>query len=317
MSAPPRERAFAAAGPDGAPLRLAYTDWGDAANPRALVCVHGLTRNARDFDALAAALSPDHRVICADVVGRGGSDWLGDPAGYAYPTYIAHLRALLAHLGLARVDFIGASMGGLIGMMLAAGEDPPVARLVMNDIGPFIPGAALARIGDYVGADPRFDDVDALEAYLRSIYPGFGPMTDAQWRAFAGHSGPGAARRRGRARLRSGDRLGVQGRAGRGRRSVAVVGCGALRCPRAARRRIRRAARRDRGRDGPPRPPRPDRRIPRRRPHPGADGRHPDRDRPRLARRRARITVKQRLPRRQRLYFVNPESPAMRKDTST
>ncbi len=188
MSAPLRERAFAAAEPDGAPLRLAYTDWGDAANPRALVCVHGLTRNARDFDALAAALSPDYRVICADVVGRGGSDWLADPAGYAYPTYIAHLRALLAHLGLARVDFVGTSMGGLIGMILAAGEDSPVARLVMNDIGPFIPGAALARIGDYVGADPQFADVDALEAYLRSIYPGFGPMTDAQWRVFAGHS---------------------------------------------------------------------------------------------------------------------------------
>ncbi|MCH9019255.1 MAG: alpha/beta hydrolase [Proteobacteria bacterium] len=181
-----RAESFQAPGGDG--LTLAYTEWGDAANPRALVCVHGLTRNARDFDALAAALAPDYRVICADVVGRGGSDWLGDPAGYAYPTYIAHLRALLAHLGLARVDFVGTSMGGLIGMMLAAGEDPPVARLVMNDIGPHVPRAALARIGDYVGAVPRFDDVDALEAYLRSIYPGFGPMTDAQWRAFAGHS---------------------------------------------------------------------------------------------------------------------------------
>jgi len=162
--------------------RVAFTEWGEAENPRVLVCVHGLTRNGRDFDALAGALAGEYRVLCPDVVGRGRSDWLRDPRHYGYPQYLADMTALLARCGAEQVDWVGTSMGGLIGMLLAAQPGTPVRRLVMNDVGPLIPKEAIARIASYVGADPRFPDRAALDAYLREIYAPFGPFTEAQWR---------------------------------------------------------------------------------------------------------------------------------------
>ena len=176
---------FETPGPDGGALRLAYTEWGAASDARAVLCVHGLTRNGRDFDVLAAALAGERRVICPDVVGRGKSDWLADPAGYANPAYVGHLLALLEHLGIAAVDWIGTSMGGLIGMLAAALPESPVRSLLLNDIGAVLPRAALERIGAYAGADPSFDDEAGLEAYLRETYAGFGPLTDEQWRHMA------------------------------------------------------------------------------------------------------------------------------------
>ena len=177
-------------GPDGS-YGLAYADWGDPGAPRTVVCVHGLTRNGRDFDALAAALVRDGgvRVICPDVIGRGRSDRLRDPTHYGVPIYIGHMIQLLAHLRTAGpVDWVGTSMGGLIGMGLAAAtEDAPVRRLVLNDIGPFIPKAALERIGVYLGGRYRFDDVAGLEAHLRQVHAPFGPLTDDQWRHLAEH----------------------------------------------------------------------------------------------------------------------------------
>jgi pimeloyl-ACP methyl ester carboxylesterase len=164
--------------------RLVYAEWGAAAAPRTLICVHGLTRNGRDFDRLAAALSEKYRVICPDVPGRGRSDWL-PAAEYTYPQYLADMTVLIARLGAGDVDWLGTSMGGLIGMMLAASANSPVRRLILNDIGPFIPKAALARIGDYVGKDPHFASLDELEAYLRKIHAPFGPMTDQDWRHLA------------------------------------------------------------------------------------------------------------------------------------
>jgi pimeloyl-ACP methyl ester carboxylesterase len=135
----------------GAPfgdLRLHYTDWGDQAASRVAVCVHGLTRNARDFDVLASALADaGARVVCVDVAGRGGSDRLADPADYRVDVYAGHLARFLELLDLRRVAWVGTSMGGLIGMALAAaGERSPVDRLVLNDIGPFVPKAALEPI---------------------------------------------------------------------------------------------------------------------------------------------------------------------------
>lgn len=168
--------------------RVAYTEWGDADNPRVLVCVHGLTRNSRDFDALAGAMSDRYRVLCPDVVGRGRSDWLRDPSGYGYPQYLADMTALIARSGAEQVEWVGTSMGGLIGMMLAAQPGTPVSRLVLNDVGPLLPWDALARIAAYVGEDPRFPDRDALDAYLRGIYAPFGPFTPAQWRALVDSS---------------------------------------------------------------------------------------------------------------------------------
>ena len=169
--------------------RMAYREWG-AANRRGLVvCVHGLTRNASDFDLLAAALAGDGwRVICPDVVGRGASDWLAAPEGYGYPQYLADMTALIARSGAERLHWVGTSMGGLIGMMLAAGPKTPLASLLLNDIGPLIPKAALGHIAGYVGKAPAFPDLAAAEAYLREIYGAFGPLSDARWRQVAADS---------------------------------------------------------------------------------------------------------------------------------
>lgn len=145
------------------------------------MCVHGLTRNGRDFDFLAAALAQDHRVVCPDVVGRGCSDWLDVKEDYSYTTYCTDTAALMAWLRVEHVDWVGTSMGGLIGMLLAAQPQSPIRRLVLNDVGPFIPKSALERIAGYVGTDPRFDGLAQVEAYLREVTGGFGPLNDEQW----------------------------------------------------------------------------------------------------------------------------------------
>ncbi len=169
--------------------RIAYTDWGNPDADRVVVCVHGLTRNGRDFDWLAEALvDAGFRVVCPDVVGRGRSDWIANPDLYTYPQYLADMTALIARLGVAEIDWVGTSMGGLIGMLLAAQPKSPIRRLVMNDIGPFAPQAGIERISDYVGADPLFEDVAGLEAYLRFLYPGYGVLPDACWHHMAEYS---------------------------------------------------------------------------------------------------------------------------------
>jgi pimeloyl-ACP methyl ester carboxylesterase len=164
---------------------VVYRDWGNPDSARAVVCVHGLTRNGRDFDTLAAALSDRFRVLCPDMPGRGESEWLADANDYTFPTYLTTLTALLAHARVERVAWIGTSMGGLLGMILAAQKASPVARLVVNDIGPVIEPAALARIAGYVGLDPRFATFGELEAHIREVSAPFGALTDAQWRELA------------------------------------------------------------------------------------------------------------------------------------
>jgi pimeloyl-ACP methyl ester carboxylesterase len=166
---------------------MAYVEWGDAANPRVLVCVHGLTRCSRDFDFLAQALAADYRVVCPDVVGRGRSDWLRNKALYGIPQYCADMTNLLAKLDAESVDWVGTSMGGLIGMALAIQPETPIRRLVLNDVGPVITAASLARIGTYLGTAPRFDDIGQAEAYVRLVSAPFGSFTDAQWRHLTEH----------------------------------------------------------------------------------------------------------------------------------
>jgi pimeloyl-ACP methyl ester carboxylesterase len=161
--------------------RIAYRESGDPQAP-VLVCVHGLTRCARDFDALAAAMSDRYRVICPDVAGRGDSDWLADPMLYQLPQYVADLVTLIARLDVASVHWVGTSMGGLIGMALAAQKNTPVSKLVMNDAGPVIAKASLERIGSYVGLAPAFATIEAAEQYVRTVHAPFGPHSDAQWR---------------------------------------------------------------------------------------------------------------------------------------
>ncbi len=166
--------------------RMRWTEWGDRDNPRVLVCVHGLTRCGRDFDYLAERMADAYRVVCPDIAGRGRSDWLSDKADYGYPTYCADLAAMLAALGAESVDWVGTSMGGILGMLIAAQARTPVGKFVVNDVGCVVPQAALARISTYVGRDPSFDSLEALEAAMRAVSP-FGSLAPAQWGHLAVH----------------------------------------------------------------------------------------------------------------------------------
>ena len=161
--------------------RVVYYEWGAHDNANVVVCVHGLGRNARDFDVLAEALAPTHRVIAVDMPGRGKSDWLRDPNDYVFPVYLATLTALVARSGADTVAWVGTSMGGLLGIVMAAQPDTPVKRLVVNDVGPVIEPAAITRIADYFGKDPTFATFADIERYVREISAPFGPLTDAQW----------------------------------------------------------------------------------------------------------------------------------------
>ena len=166
---------------------MAYWQWGDPHHPHVVVCVHGLSRQGRDFDALAAQLSEHCRVVCPDVVGRGQSDWLTDPAAYAVPTYVADMVTLLARLQAQTVDWVGTSMGGLIGLGVCALRHSPVRRLVLNDVGPALNPTALERIGQYLGVPRSFAHLDEAADYLWSISQGFGPHTREQWLELSRH----------------------------------------------------------------------------------------------------------------------------------
>ena len=163
--------------------RMAYWEWGERANPRVLVCVHGLARQGRDFDTLARAMSAEYRVVCPDVVGRGVSDALADPAGYQIPAYVADMVTLLARLDAQTVHWVGTSMGGLIGLGLASLAQSPINRLVLNDVGPAIQFEAITRIGTYLGKPMRWGSVDEAADYFLSISASFGPHTREQWLA--------------------------------------------------------------------------------------------------------------------------------------
>lgn len=180
----PRRRSVQCASPAGL-HRIAYREWGDARNRDVLVCVHGLTRSSRDFDELARALRGQFRVVCPDVAGRGDSDRLADAKLYTWTQYVADMVTLIARLDVEAVNWLGTSMGGLIGMALAALPGNPVARLVLNDASPVIGRAALERIGAYVGQERRFETLEEAESYVRAIAAPFGPHSDAQWRFLA------------------------------------------------------------------------------------------------------------------------------------
>jgi pimeloyl-ACP methyl ester carboxylesterase len=167
--------------------RMAYVEQGDRHAAQTVVCVHGLTRNGRDFDRLSAALATTHRVVAPDIVGRGKSDWLGDPGLYGYPQYMADMATLLGRLEVESVDWVGTSMGGLIGLFLAALPRSPIRRLVLNDVGPFIPKAALEAIAGYTAQDPVFDDLASAETEMRRRYSEFGVLDDAGWAEIVRH----------------------------------------------------------------------------------------------------------------------------------
>jgi len=169
--------------------RVAYTEWGKPDEQHVVVCVHGLTRNGRDFDAVATALKRKRRVACPDIVGRGKSDWLTNKNDYTFITYCADMTALLARLDGTTVDWVGTSMGGQVGMVLAAQPNTPIRRLVLNDIGPFVPKEAPQRLLTYVGdPPPPFESVEEAEEHIREIYTPFGNLPDEQWLHITKHS---------------------------------------------------------------------------------------------------------------------------------
>lgn len=160
---------------------IAYMEWG-IPNPRPIICVHGLTRNSRDFDFLAEALSQQgHYVICPDIVGRGDSDWLIDPKFYDFSQYRVDMTALIARLNCTEVDWIGTSMGGILGMGMAALPKTPIRRLILNDIGAYIPIKGIKFIQSYLGQNPTFQNYQAAENYFKKFQAGFGSLTEEQW----------------------------------------------------------------------------------------------------------------------------------------
>jgi pimeloyl-ACP methyl ester carboxylesterase len=170
--------------------RIAYTEWGPEDARRVVVCVHGLSRQGRDFDRLAAFLAQrGYRVICPDLPGRGRSDWLKNPDEYGLPQYCVDMTVLLASLHAESVDWIGTSLGGLVGMVMAALPGSPIRRLVVNDIGPFLAWPALYRIGAYLRQMPtQFPDFAAANAYYREILSTFGELDDEDWHQLTEHS---------------------------------------------------------------------------------------------------------------------------------
>ncbi|WP_420177787.1 alpha/beta fold hydrolase [Kerstersia gyiorum] len=187
--------------------RMAYWEWGDPANTDVVLCVHGLTRTGRDFDALARALSNDFRVVCPDIAGRGESDWLANPVFYSVPQYVADLTTLFARIRPRRLAWVGTSMGGLIGMAFAgalaaarrtpgkgpgaaakAAALPALSGMVLNDVGPHVGVAGLMRIASYVGRRKVFASFEDAVAEMKAVAAPYGPHTDAQWRELARHA---------------------------------------------------------------------------------------------------------------------------------
>jgi pimeloyl-ACP methyl ester carboxylesterase len=203
---------FSSLGPHGF-HRIAYTAWGDRASLRRVLCMHGLTRNARDFDWLARALQGDSHVVCMDAAGRGASEWLEHKPDYTFRLYQADAAALIARItapasggrggawfsdnpgfsgnpaaGDATVDWVGTSMGGLIGMLLAAQPRSPIRRLVLNDVGPFVPWSALMRFKSSLMMRSTYPSIEQAEAVLRQSCAAWGPISEAQWAHLVQHS---------------------------------------------------------------------------------------------------------------------------------
>ena len=169
---------------------LAYTDWGPVDDKRPIICVHGLTRQGRDFDRLAEQLAAaGRRVVCPDLPGRGRSGWISNPDHYALPQYCADMNALIARLGVREVDWVGTSLGGLIGMIMAGFSGSIVRKLVINDIGPFVSSTGLQRIGQYIGSMPTlFKTIDDAEKYFRTVLAPYGKLADEHWRHLTQYS---------------------------------------------------------------------------------------------------------------------------------
>lgn len=167
--------------------KVAYVEWGDKENPCVLVCVHGLTRNSRDFDYLAKTLQKDYRIVCPDLLGRGKSDYIDNPHLYNFPQYMNDMVTLLARISTRDVHWLGTSLGGIIGMMLAAQPNSPIKSLILNDIGMVVPSMALRRLGTYARNDPSFPGLAEAKNYFQTILAPFGIQDTEKWDHIAEH----------------------------------------------------------------------------------------------------------------------------------
>lgn len=161
--------------------QMVYYEWGRHDNPRVLVCVHGLTRNGRDFDFLAAALQQEYRILAPDLIGRGKSDWFKDPMHYTIEQYVHDLMGWMHQLGLSKVDYLGASLGGVLGMLIAVQPGSPVQRLILADIGPLIKRESVEKLSTEVQANPTFPSLGDLKEFLKQIYSHIGAMEPYHW----------------------------------------------------------------------------------------------------------------------------------------
>lgn len=169
--------------------KLAYAQWGPSNATRTVMCVHGVSRNGRDFDFLAKRLaSQGARVIAPDLPGRGRSDWLPSGMQYSVAEYVHAMAVLIARLNVDQVEWVGTSLGGYVGMALAATADAPIRHMVLNDIGARISAGALNRIGSYLRKRWRFHSAAELEGHMRDIFAPFGPLEDHHWAHLAKHS---------------------------------------------------------------------------------------------------------------------------------
>ena len=186
---PDREDVLLGLSPSGF-HKIAYVDWGPLDDPRPVICLHGLTRQGRDFDYLASELAAKgRRVICPDLPGRGRSGRLREPDHYSLPQYCADMNALIARLGIQEVDWVGTSLGGLVGMVMAGFSGGVVRKLVINDIGPYVTSTGLQRIGQYIGNMPSsFSTLEEGETYFRKVLAPYGYLSDAHWRHLTVHS---------------------------------------------------------------------------------------------------------------------------------
>ena len=169
------------------PHTLHYIEWGEPGTARVVICAHGYSGNARDFDYLAARLAGEARVVCLDFPGRGDSQWPASPLEYSLPRFASDARALIENLGAAQVDWVGTSMGGLVGMILAGQPASPVRRLVLNDVGAYLPMDALTAIARHLEAPESFPSLEAVEKHLRRTRREWGPIDEAQWPVMAKH----------------------------------------------------------------------------------------------------------------------------------
>lgn len=176
----PRQHFYRSLGPHGF-QELSYTEWGDPSNPEILLCVHGLTRNSRDFDYLAHDLKAKYRILCPDLLGHGKSDYVGDPHVYTFAQCITDIVTLLAHSGADQVHWLGTSIGGIIGMMLASQPHNPVKSLILNDVGMIVPGLALERIGTYARNAHSFSNFEDAVEYFQAVLAPMGRLDPKKW----------------------------------------------------------------------------------------------------------------------------------------